>query len=72
MDIGDSTNKEEVVTAELFPELGEALRDVLNEYGEDTFFRGQLTSLVVNAYADNVDRSDVKSLLDEIELVDVE
>ncbi|MEM8971848.1 MAG: hypothetical protein AAGD43_07300 [Pseudomonadota bacterium] len=56
------------MTDPLFPELIEALREVLEEAGQDSQFDQQLTRLIANAYGGNADRKDVELLLNAVTL----
>lgn len=56
------------MTDPLFPELIEALREVLEGAGQDLQFDQQLTTLILNAYGGNADRKDVELLLKAVTL----
>lgn len=56
------------MTDPLFPELIEALREVLEDAGQDSQFDQQLTTLIANAYSGNADRKDVELLLNAVTL----
>lgn len=56
------------MTDPLFPELIEALREVLEDAGQDSHFDQQLTTLIANAYSGNADRKDVELLLNAVTL----
>ena len=56
------------MTDDLFPELKEALRDVLADTGQSSQFDQQLTTLIANAYGGNADQKDVELLLNAITL----
>ncbi len=58
------------MTERLFPELKQALREVLDGSGQDDQFRRQFTQLIANAYENNADRKDVELLLEAIVLDD--
>lgn len=56
------------MTDPLFPELKEALQEVLAGAGQSSQFDQQLTTLIANAYRGNADRKDVELLLNAVTL----
>lgn len=52
----------------LFPELKEALREVLADLDQSSEFDQQLTTLITNAYGGNADQKDVELLLNAAKL----
>jgi len=56
------------MTDPLFPELKEALREVLADAGQSPQFNQQLTTLIANAYGGNADQKDVELLLNSTKL----